>query len=229
MGLGEFFIRLFSQGKKEDRFVRKTDPPVVCVDQSGRCELLSEIITLREVSALNAKGTWGQEDFLALKGKIRDGLPSGVANVVLREVDLKNVRLDPVCDSIDLKRLFSCCVNLCRVVLPDASSYGGEVGFQSAFLGCSKLKEIYNLSTYRHISDLKGTFCYCTLLSRVELFSIPFPAGDSDTFQKVNRDVRVVVPRGTRIPSLWVQLDDGNIVYENQVFYELYLQNNLCL
>ena len=218
MGLRTIFLYLFSQEKRENSSVYKTDPSLICVDQDGKYELLSEIFTLRDVSILSAKGTWGQEDFSILKEKIRDGLPSGVANVVLREVDMKNVKLDSSCDCIDFKKLFSYCVNLSKVVLPDASSYGGKAGFRATFLGCSKLKEIYNLSTYRHISDLRGTFCYCTLLSSVELFSIPLPLGDSDTFQKVNRDIRVIVPRGVRIPSDWAQLNAENIVYENRVF-----------
>ena len=109
MRLGKFFIRLFSQGKKEDCSVRKTASPVICTDQSGRYELFSEIVTLWDVFVLRAKGVWGQEDFLILKGKVR------------------------------------------------------------------------------------------------------------------------VVPRGIRILSVWRQLDTGNIVYENQLFDEFYLQNNLCL
>ena len=218
MGLRTIFLHLFSQEKRGDSSAYITDSSLICVDQNGKYELLSEIVTLRDVSILSAKGTWGQEDFSILKEKIRDGLPSGVANVMLREVDMKNVKLDFACDCIDLKKLFSYCVNLSQVVLPDASSYGGKVDFRATFRGCSKLKEIYNLSTYRHISDLRGTFCYCTLLSSVELFSSPLPSGDSDTFQKVNRDIRVIVSRGVRIPSDWIQLDAENIVYGDQVF-----------
>ena len=211
MRLKELFTSL-AQGKKETNLSTDSDSALISVNKFDYTPL-SKIESLNEVSSITAKGTWDCNDFIMLKRKLRMGFPPYIANIVLKEINLENVELDHNHDFIDYKELFNFCVNLSQVILPDASSYGGKVNFRATFRGCSKLKEIYNLSTYRHISDLRGTFCYCTLLSSVELFSIPLPLGDSDTFQKVNRNILITVPQGTRLPMEWGQLSAENIHY----------------
>lgn len=217
MKLKELFTSLAPSKKETNPSTYSDDSALISVNRFDYTPL-SKIESLNEASSITAKGVWDCNDFIALKRKLRMGSPPYIANIILKEINLENIELDHNHNFIDYKELFNFCVNLSKVVLPDASSYGGKVDFRATFRGCSKLKEIYNLSTYRHISDLRGTFCYCTLLSSVELFSSPLPSGDSDTFQKVNRDIRVIVSRGVRIPSDWIQLDAENIVYGDQVF-----------
>ncbi len=220
MRLKVFFVHLFFQKKDEKYTISNPDPALICVDQSERYELLSEVDTLSNASTIMAKGVWNDQDFIILRDKFRATLPSCVANVVLREVDMSDVKLDPSCDSIDLRGLFNFCVNLTNVSLPDATHFEGKVCFRSTFRGCSKLRELYNLATYRRISDLSGTFCYCTVLSSLELYAEPFPYGDSETFRKVNRNIRIMVPSGIRIPSDWSQLTLENIVFKDRLLCE---------
>lgn len=217
MKLNTLFVHLFFQKKDEECTILNSEPALVCVDHSGRYELLSEVETLSNVSVLMAKGIWNDQDFIILRDKFRATLPSCVANVVLREVDMGDIKLDPSCDFIDLRGLFNFCVNLTRVILPDATLFEGKVCFHSTFRGCSKLRDLYNLATYRRISDLRGTFCYCTALSSLELYAEPFPQGDSETFRKVNRNIRITVPPDTRVSSDWSQLTLENIIFKDRL------------
>lgn len=211
MKLRDLFVRLFLR-KGENLFLAKDiDPALVCVNQGGKYVFLSEIETLENVSMLMAQGTWGYEDFILLKRKLRINIPSGAVNVVLHEVDMRNVRLDPTCDSIDFRGLFNFCLNLVTVILPDATDFEGSISFRNAFQGCSKLRKIYNLATYRRIFDLRGAFYYCMVLDALELYADPFPRIDSDTFQRINRDIRITLFESNCIPLDWVHLNAENV------------------
>lgn len=197
--------------KKKKSFSQNSNLPRIKVD-NNKYLLLSEIDTLSTFSYVIMEGVLNNEDLTLLKNKLKAGLSSFAANAVLKEIDMGNSTLDANCIHIDFKEMFNFCINLTNVTLPDASLYNIDTNFQATFRGCSKLKTIHNFNTYKHISNLNSTFCFCNLLSEIEITSNPFPKGNADTFQKTNRDFKIKIPQGVKIPSTWIQINTENVI-----------------
>lgn len=211
MKLKDLFTRKATIEKEEKKSIsQNSNPPRIKID-CNKYLLLPEIDTLSTFSYVTVEGVLNNEDLLLLKDKLKAGLSSFAANAVLKEIDMGYAILDVNCTHIDFKEMFNFCINLANVILPDASSYEKETNFQATFRGCSKLKTIHNFNTYKHISNLNSTFCFCNLLSEIEITSNPLPKGNTDTFQKINRDFKIRIPQGAKIPSTWIQINTENV------------------
>lgn len=207
-----FITSKFGKKKENEKKSYNPDPAAIFIEE-GKYILLHE--TGDQLSTMNfikAKGTWENGDFILFKKKLKAGLSTLAANVILLEVDFGEISLSPHSSSLHMKDLFNFCVNLITVTLPDASHYQGEVNFEMTFCGCSKLKQINNFNTYKKISNFSGTFQYCSALSSIEILHIPLPKGNSETFQKVNKDIVVTIPKDAEIPSTWSPINLKNII-----------------
>lgn len=188
--------------------------------------LLCHLKDLSTVQSLKGFGTWKNEDFNQLKRKLKVGLSPLSANVSLQKIDLGEVNLSQESPDISFKELFSFCANIQSITLPIASEYPGGINFNATFKGCCKLQQIQNLETYKRITDLCSTFCYCNLLSEIRLSSSPLPRGNEDTFQKTSceiiypaRHLKIILPKGIHIPSIWSVIRPKNsvILYEEDL------------
>lgn len=214
MKLKELVLNKFNKKKKKEEEEKEynPDPAIVCIGDGIYIPLSETSDQLSTANHIQAKGTWRNEDFILLRNLLKNSISSLAANVVLQKVDLGEVSLSRHSPSIEMKDLCKFCVNLTDLILPDASRYEGRVNFDAAFCGCSKLKRIEHFGTYKNISGLAGTFCYCSLLASIEILSDPLPKGDTETFHNTNREIALTVPADAEIPSTWSQINPQTII-----------------
>ncbi len=208
------FIRKFRKKRQKEKRNRyyDSDAFIYSIAENRDIPLQETGNLLPTLESIEAKGIWNQNDFILFREKLKTGINSLAANVVLQEVDFGKVILSNQCEAIDMKYLFHFCVNLRLITLPDATGYEGVVNMDTTFCGCSKLREIRNFRTYKNIVEMYGTFRYCSLLSEIEFSNGSLPKGNTKTFQNINREIRVIVPNGSKIPSTWPQVKAENVI-----------------
>lgn len=212
MDIKYFFNNIISKKEKKDEETHTiNESSFICISNTDWMPL-SEAGSLSEATSILAKGVWGNSEFETLRHKLRKDLPLLSANISLLQVDLSGVEISEESSTLNLKKLFSYCINLNEVILPDASSYKGNTNFHATFQGCNKLKQVPNFHTYKHITDLSSTFCFCYLLTEVTILAKPFPKGDKGTFNKVCSNLKMTIPHGTKMPSEWIQIKPENVL-----------------
>ncbi len=207
------FIERFKRNKKKIKKTQIRSNARIFINDEKDGILVCDAKDLSSVTHLSGCGTWTNEDFNQLKQILKTGLSKMSANVSLHEINLSEVVLSKESPEISFKELFSYCVNLTKVTLPDATDYKRSINFHATFKGCSKLKTLLNMETYKQISDIRSTFYYCNLLSEIKISATPLPKGDEDTFLKVSHDIQVLIPQGAIIPSVWSQIKTENVVF----------------
>ncbi len=214
MKLVDTLINLISKEKKNPKqhFARGSELALLSIDNDDFQPLSQIEGFLHSAQRIRAKGTWNSEDLTVLRRRLKGSSSSLMAKSMLQEADLGGVVFPNNSETISMKDLFSFCVSLTTVTLPDASDYVGSVDFNSVFRGCNKLNAVTNFNTYKRISDLSSAFSYCSVLSEITIFANPFPKGDMQTFEKVNRNIKITVPHGITIPSRWTQITPNNII-----------------
>ena len=94
-----------------------------------------------------------------------------------------------------LSGVFSYCLNLTGVTLPEEGTTAGKISFYGIFYGCSSLESM-NISMFKNISDLTYAFSGCTNLTSVTLptngtteSKIPFYAAFQNCSSLVSLDI----------------------------------------